>query len=154
MSLTVPPLHSLSATMKIRPRSWSMWIVLAALAGALTPACSNGSLPAGPHTYCLNTPLKMTDPPGDTTCKGIVVTDTPDSGLPARLAELAKVCTDGDGMVMTMCPSAKLLGCCQARSKPDPEETCYYTGSASYWEQACCGGGQCPSPYYWSSTSF
>ena len=141
--------------MKIQPRSGSMGIVFAAITGAITPSCnSEAPLPTGPHTYCFNAPLYTTNPPGDTTCRGMVVTDTADSDLPARLAQLDKICTEGDGMVVTMCPSVNLLGCCQAREQPDPSETCYYTGTASYWEQACCAGGQCPSPYYWSSSSF
>lgn len=128
--------------------------MFAALTSGVAPACGETSVPDGPRSYCLNTPLSTTNPPGDTTCRGMVVTDTSDSGPTARLEQLAKDCTDGDGMVVTICPSANLLGCCQARNPPDPVETCYYTGTASYWEQYCCAGGACPGHYYWSSTSF
>jgi hypothetical protein len=130
-----------------------------ALASGLAVSCSGSgrsenSVPAGPGSYCLNTPLYMTNPPGETTCRGMIVTDTPDSGLPDRLAQLAKVCTEGDGLVVTSCPTANLVGCCQALSRPDPGETCFYSGTASSREQSCCAGGQCPLPYDWSTTPF
>jgi hypothetical protein len=100
-----------------------------------------------PLQYCLTIPANL---PQDTQCTGAVVTDVEDSGLPARFAQLAMVCTEGDGLVVPSCPTANLVGCCQGYDG----ETCYYSRTADYWQQYCCAGNQCPQPYQWSSTSF
>jgi hypothetical protein len=93
----------------------------------------------------------------DTTINGVSQpTCSGAAGLSTDQVQTANTtCTESDGEVVSACPSQSLVGCCQDLHGPNPGQTCYYYGTASDWEAACCVAGECSSgPNDWSTTSF
>jgi hypothetical protein len=94
---------------------------------------SGSSQPSGPHVYCMDT-FSATDP----FCVDVIVhgSDT--------VASEMQSCTMNSRQIISSCPTANLVGCCQVPGL----ENCFYA-QASTHQHNCEADGQT-----WSTTPF
>ncbi len=148
--MTTPLWVTCSRGPRYAPPSVMRLSFLPALVGLTVLACSgggggsggsdSGDGGAGPDVFCYSPTAKA--PPS---CSGYL--NVP----PASLDGIQQGCTEGDGQLVNACPTASLVGCCQALSDTPPSETCYYAGTPSDLESQCTDG---EPNYSWSTTSF